>query len=154
MPSRKSFPAPVRPGKKLRVAAGYQVFISHSSFDKWIAQQLAKEMAALGVKTWLDEKDLAGGDILVQKILKGIQACQEALVLVSPKSLESQWVAFEIGAARSRKKRVTPVLINVPPEALKVAVDLKAIDLNDLDKFLAQLKERSRQQKSRQQRKG
>lgn len=48
---------------------------------------MVEKIEALGAECWLDEKDLAGGDV-------------EALILVSPNSVKSKWVPFEIGGLR------------------------------------------------------
>lgn len=69
---------------------------------------MAEKIESLGAESWLDEKDLAGGDVIVDDIIRGIDACQEVIVLVSPNSVKSQWVPFEIGGARAQHKRVTP----------------------------------------------
>jgi hypothetical protein len=80
----------------------YTVFISHSSHDLWIANQIAK-------------------------LVKG--------------------VAFEIGAVAVQRKRVTPVLNNVSLEAMAPMKGVKAIDLNEFDDFLGQLKGRINRRK-------
>jgi hypothetical protein len=123
-------------------AEPYKVFISHSSSEKWIARQIAKEIGALGVETWLDEKDIKGGDVWPDKIMQGIDACNEGLVLVSAKSAKSWWVAYEIGGLRAQRKIVTPVLNDVKIETLPSIKDVQAIDLNEFEKFLEQLKAR------------
>ena len=132
----------MRQNAKPRQRAKYVVFISHSSRDNWIAGVMAEKIQALGMHTWLDEKDLEGGDVLVEKIIQGIAACDEEIVLVSAHSAQSQWVAFEIGAVRAQHKRVTPVLNGVNPEAIAPMRDVKAIDLNAFAEYLAQLKKR------------
>ena len=103
---------------------------------------IAEKIQALGADCWIDEKDLTGGDIIVEDIIKGIDACHEAIVLISPNSVKSQWVSFEIGGVRAQHKRVTPVLNNVKPQQMAPMQDIKGIDLNKLDQFLAQLKKR------------
>jgi hypothetical protein len=120
----------------------YLVFISHSSNDLWIATVIAEKIEALGAKCWLDEKDLEGGNIIAADIIRGIDACNEALVLISPNSVRSQWVAFEIGGVRAQHKRVTPILNGVNPEDMAPMKDIKGIDLNKFDQFLTQLKKR------------
>lgn len=128
----------------------YVVFLSHSSLDTWIASVIAEKIQALGADCWIDEKDLTGGDVIVEDIIKGIDACHEAIVLISPNSVKSQWVSFEIGGVRAQHKRVTPVLNNVKPQQMAPMQDIKGIDLNKLDQFLAQLKKRiSRWQRDR-----
>ena len=76
------------------------------------------------------------------RIIRGIDACQEAIVLISPNSVNSQWVSFEIGGVRAQHKRVTPILNNVRPDDMAPMKDIKSIDLNKFELFLAQLKRR------------
>jgi hypothetical protein len=127
---------------KRRRGGNYIVFISHSSYDRWIAQVMAEKIEGAGADCWLDEKDLEGGGVIVEDIIRGIDACNEAIVLISPQSVQSQWVAFEIGGVRAQHKRVTPILNNVTPEEMAPMRDIKGVDLNRFDQFLAQLKRR------------
>jgi hypothetical protein len=127
---------------KARKRSNYVVFISYSSLDKWIATVTAEKIQAIGAQSWLDEKDLAGGDIIAGEILRGIDACHEAIVLISPNSVKSQWVPFEIGGARAQHKRVTPILNNVKAQQMAPMQDIHGVDLNSFDRFLAQLKRR------------
>src|ERR1700694_2000765 len=91
----------------------YLVFISHSSLDAWIAREMVEKIEALGAECWLDDKDLAGGDACGADIILGIVAGNEGGGLLSPNSVHSPWVCFEIGGARAQHKRVTPILNNV-----------------------------------------
>jgi len=120
----------------------YVVFVSHSSHDEFIASVIAEKIEVLGAKPWLDKLDLEGGDIVLDRIIKGIDECREAVVLVSPVSVDSQWVLFEIGAVHGQHKRVTPILNGVNHDALKPLKGVKSIELNDFKKFLDELQER------------
>jgi hypothetical protein len=117
--------------------AVYTVFISHSSKENWIVQQISKEIKALGAETWLDMKDLRGGDEIRRSIKRGIRASQEAVVLLSAYSVTSQWVIYEVGIADGQRKRITPILNNIAHDAPLQGI--KAIDLNDFDNFLKEL---------------
>jgi len=132
--------------RKLRQPRGkrrqYLVFISHSSSDRWIAQVIAEKIGELGATCWFDEKDLEGGDVVVAEIIRGIDACDEALVLISPPSVHSQWVAFEIGGVMAQHKRVTPILNNVTSDEMAPMKDIKGLELNRIDRFLVQLNSR------------
>jgi hypothetical protein len=132
--------------KKQAAISPYVVFISHSSYDLWIATVIAEKVEAVGALCWLDEKDLEGGDVIAADIIRGIDACHEAIVLISPNSVKSQWVAFEIGGVRAQHKRVTPILNNVNPEDMAPLKDVKAIELNKFEHFIAQLQKRIEQQ--------
>lgn len=118
------------------------MFISYSSRDAFIASVMKERVESLGAEVWLDSKDVEGGDIVSDTVRRGIEACDEAIVLVSPSSRESQWVLFEIGAIWGRKKRVTPILMYVGSDAIKPMRDVKAFDINDFDLFQEQLKGR------------
>src|SRR2546423_645945 len=96
--------------RKSAESSAYTIFISHSSKEKWIAGQISKEITALGAKTWLDLKDLHGGDEMRRSIRRGIRASHEAIVLLSANSITSQWVIYEVGIADGQGKRITPVL--------------------------------------------
>ena len=120
----------------------YLVFISHSSLDAWIARVVVEKIEALGAECRLDEKDLAGGDVIVEDIIRGINTCDEAVILISPNSVKSKWVPFEIGGLRQLEKHVTPIFNNVKPQQMEPLKDIKGIDLNNFEQFLAQLKRR------------
>jgi len=53
-------------------------------------------------------------------------------------------VVFEIGAVWGQHKRITPILNNVSYEAIAPLKEVKAVDLNDFDRFLAELEKRIR----------
>jgi TIR domain len=103
---------------------------------------MAEKVSALGAVAWLDIKDLEGGDLISAKIREGLDACQEAVVLISPKSEGSRWVVFEIGAVWGQHKRITPILNNVSLDAIAPLKEVKAVDLNDFDRFLSELEKR------------
>jgi hypothetical protein len=117
----------------------YRVFISHSSKDLFIARQVAKEIRSIGVKTWLDDNNLEAGGILVKDVLDGIKGSNEAVVLLSSDSVQSQWVNAEIGAILALDKRLTPLLINVDHNASQLIKDRLAIHVNEFEKYLDQL---------------
>jgi hypothetical protein len=127
----------------------YVVFVSHSSEDEWIAEVIAEKIKAVGGKPWLDKMDLEGGDDILDRMIKGIDSCAEGIVLVSPASVGSQWVLFEIGAVRGQHKRMTPILNGVKYDAVKPLSGVKAIELNQFKSFLNQLRKRIKKSKER-----
>lgn len=128
--------------KRLR----YTVFISHSSKDIWIAQQIAKNIEGSGADYILDKRDFEGGKKILNEIIKGVRESQEVLVLLSPNSKAAKWVIFEVGAASLGRRHLTPVLYSVEPkdQDLEIIADLISIDLNsEFDqKYLSDLKKR------------
>ena len=67
------------------------VFISHSEKDRWIARQMAALIEGRGrehgIKTFLDEKDIEGGESIPDSIRKNIQEFREFLVFLSRYSI-------------------------------------------------------------------
>lgn len=139
--------------RKSAESSAYTVFISHSSKEKWIAGQISKEIRSLGAETWLDLKDLRGGDEIRRSIKRGIRASQEAVVLLSSHSITSQWVVYEVGIAVALGRRITPILNNLAPDvALAPLQGIKGVDLNDFDDFLVELAGRIKKRLSKPER--
>ncbi len=126
-------------------SAEYLVFISHSSEDQWIARQMARLIEERDLRTFFDEKDFQGGDLISESIKKKIQECDELLVLLSPHSSESDWVKYEIGAAWVLSKRIVAIVYYVSPEQMPdELVQRKVIDLNAFDDYLEELAKRTK----------
>lgn len=106
------------------------MFISHSSRDGFVAGVLAEKVQGSGAKVWLDAKDLAGGSPILETVMETVDKCQEAVVLVSPQSVNSQWVLVEIGAFLGQHKRVTQVLNHVDHTAIAPIQGVRAIELD------------------------
>jgi len=95
-----------------------------------------------GCSVWLDVMSLEGGQEILRTIKEAIEDANEALVLVSPQSLKSQWVSVEIGMAEVLGVRITPILNHVEHTDSAPLVSRKAYDLNDFDKFLSEVRDR------------
>lgn len=88
-----------------------QVFISYSRKDINFVRRLAADLEDAGFNVWWDVSDLKGGDDWVRFIPSAIQASQYFVVLLSPDSLQSEWVAKEYSYALRLRKRVIPAMI-------------------------------------------
>jgi hypothetical protein len=101
----------------------FSVFVSHSSTDTAIASRLAMGLEAVGYRSWYDKWDLKAGDSIVDRIQTALSACDVLLVVLSPRSVGSEWVHRELNAALMRELSghsvvVIPVLIedcDIPP---------------------------------------
>lgn len=138
-----------RVARKRTTGKRYTVFISHSTKDRWIARQISQEIERrgrrFGVETFLDEKDIQGGDSFSDTIFPSIHNCKEFLVLMSPSSVTRGWVLMEIGAALGFRKRVVALMLNVEFNQLPdPIISNKAMELNDFDQYLDQLIDRVR----------
>jgi len=92
-----------------------KVFLSHSHADKKIVNKLKIDLEDNGIKTWYDERDMNIGDIVNEKITEGINQSDCFLIVISPNSIKSDWVKYELNEAYhvyiTEKKRILPVLI-------------------------------------------
>jgi hypothetical protein len=121
-----------------------KVFISHSSTDKWIARQIATELEARGIDAFLDEKDIQTGDSIEDAVGAHLASSDELLMLLTPASLGSSWVLIEIGGAKALGKRLVPILHHVGPNELPAPLaGGLARDLNDIDRYYAEVEARS-----------
>ena len=92
------------------MSTDYQVFISHSSRDTWVARQLSGIIQGFGATTFLDEADIEYGDDFEDKILEAARASHELLVLLTPWALARPYIWLEIGAIWGMGRRVVGVL--------------------------------------------
>jgi hypothetical protein len=95
-----------------------KVFISYSSVDEALAREIQSTLEQIGVAIFLDKKDIAWGDDILDQVATGLSNSSAVVVIISPASLKSQWVPFEVGHAMALGKKVLPFLahpsIDVP----------------------------------------
>src|SRR5437764_14322623 len=106
-----------------------QLFVSHSSLDKALATAFVNLTLTVfdGVRranvlcTAVDGHKLAfgdvPGDVLSRKLKTSLVVC-----LLTPNSMKSPWVLFELGAAWGLSKRVMPILVGLTPAELPAAL--------------------------------
>ena len=99
--------------------------------------------AAGGVTTFLDERDIKVGDSIPESIRANIQQCNEFLVLLTKNSINRPWVLIEISAAWGHNKRIIAIIGKVAPEEMpEIMLPYKAVDLNDLEEYIKQVRDR------------
>jgi len=89
-----------------------QLFISYSHEDKMIVGEIVKRLEDLEIKVFLDEKSIPWGEVIPETVGKALDNCVAILVVVSPDSVKSQWVAFETAFALCKEIPVLPLLTN------------------------------------------
>ena len=120
-----------------------KVFISHSSRDKWAARRISDDLNKLGVNTFLDEKDIETGESIDESISAHLKECDECLILLSPSSLNSQWVLIEIGGAKALGKRLVPILLHIGVNDMPSPISKHlARDINEIEKYYEEVQSR------------
>lgn len=124
------------------------VFISHKKEDADFARHLSDYVMERGINVYFDENDpilakehKSPGEV-VNAIKKGLEKSTHMIIVLSKKTLESNWVPWEVGFASAKDKeyrllRLNDVLGEVP-EFYKVAKILN--DYEDLNNYLASMK--------------
>ena len=101
------------------------VFISHASADDDFVRELRIKLELSGVAVWVDSRNLRGGDQLRPEIEQAIRTAKHFLVVISPNTINSDWVFDEIVVAEQVQKdnkdfRAIPLMLSgITPKALK-----------------------------------
>lgn len=88
-----------------------RIFISYSRKDIDFARKLAGDLETAGYDVWWDITDLRGGDDWVRNIPEAIKTSQYFIVVLTPNSIESEWVRKEYTQALSLRKKIIPIML-------------------------------------------
>ncbi len=109
LPSRSS--AAAAPGKLITYLPSllnqpiqfYSCFISYSTQDQPFADRLYADLQNKGVRCWFAPHDMAPGQKIHEQIDEAIRLHDKLLLILSPHSMNSEWVKTEIRKARKRE---------------------------------------------------
>lgn len=80
------------------------IFLCHTSADKPFVRKLKKSLEQQGVEqVWLDDSEIDIGDSLIKKIEEGIKKSKYFGIILSPRSINSNWVKKELEIAFNRE---------------------------------------------------
>src|SRR5687767_9774859 len=88
-----------------------QIFISYSRKDMSFVRKLAGDLEKAGYDVWWDLTDLRGGDDWVRVIPAAIESSQHFIIVLSPNSIESEWVRKEYTQALSLRRKIIPIML-------------------------------------------
>jgi hypothetical protein len=73
-----------------------KAFISHSSIDKPFVERLATDLRTRGkIDAWFDKWEILPGDRIPEKLEEGLSNASIFVLVLSPESVNSQWVSYE-----------------------------------------------------------
>jgi hypothetical protein len=125
-----------------------KVFVSHGSYDSWIARQMATCIGEAGAEVLIDAYDLESGDDVTERLSGLLAQASELVVLFTPYSQNRAWVWMEVGVMRLNRKRVVPIFYGMTKRDLAVSggdgalAGLVERQLNEFDHYLVELKAR------------
>ena len=101
-----------------------RIFISHATKNDAIVKKLREILELQGDLTWVDSRELTGGDDLKAKIESGIRNATHFLVLISIDALSSEWVQREVRIAleEAQKRGVGYKVISVVLPGVKAGI--------------------------------
>ena len=83
----------------------YSCFISYSSKDEEFARRVHNDMQAAGVRCWFAPHDIQAGKKIHKQIDDAIRVYDKLLLILSPNSMNSNWVGSEIIRAKKKEDR-------------------------------------------------
>ncbi|MFH1373850.1 MAG: toll/interleukin-1 receptor domain-containing protein [bacterium] len=114
------------------------VFISYSHVDSETADSVAHVLDELGIEYFRDVKHIEWGRPIGAEVREALEVCVSVLVILSPASLKSQWVSYEVGFGRALHKRVLPFLTHPSLDVPGYMSDLRRLSsIDDMREYLA-----------------
>jgi len=93
----------------------FDIFISYSSKDKLLADQVVSHIEEAGFSCWIAPRNIEGGAEYSEIIEKAILECKIFLLIFSEDSEKSPWVKSELNIAFSENKYLLPYKIDATP---------------------------------------
>jgi hypothetical protein len=110
------------------------IFISHSSVDRVVSDEVKSALARLGFeRVFLDFDKATGigaGDNWEKRLYEELSRCHAVLLVLTPAWLASKWCFVELAQARALGKMVLPVRC-APLGGQFVLPEVQAVDLVD-----------------------
>ena len=130
----------------LNMTGTKNIFLCHSSADKYFVRRVNSDFVLLGHRTWMDEFEIKVGDSIIEKINDGITEAGYLILFLSKNSISSSWVSREWNSTLARQitaknVKILPALIE-DCEIPSIISDLKYADFRQsykagLDELIA-----------------
>ena len=103
------------------------VFMSYSHIDANMANELGSAIDDAGITYFRDVKEINWGDRIDTAVQTALEDSNALLVIVSPASLKSQWVPYEIGYFSALRRPILPYLTHPSLELPSYISNLKHV---------------------------
>jgi len=107
-----------------------QVFLSHASADKPLAEAVRTQLKKCGFTVWSDEPSRPG-DSIAELIVSGINSSDAFVVILGESTPTRQWISLEIGAAVASGRPIVPVLAHRDASVPFLLRGVQYLDLSD-----------------------
>ena len=121
---------------------GYDAFISHNHADKALARELAERLSKVDfhgrpLRPWLDEQFLDPGDLKQEaELTTALDRSRRFLLVLSPASVASKWVEFELEYfLRNGRPEEVVLLLKAQCESPPILGNAKPLDFTQVAQF-------------------
>jgi len=83
----------------LEIRKPKMAFISYSSLDREIAEEVKEELKKANIKVWIDKDNISLGSEYTEEIYYAIKKASHFIVIITPNSLKSKHVLREVALA-------------------------------------------------------
>lgn len=89
------------------------IFISFSHINMEYAKVIVDKLKKINVQPYKYDERIKFGDNIADNVKENLNNCSEMCLILTPESIDSQWVAAEYGAMWAMGKTVIPILIGL-----------------------------------------
>ena len=115
-------------------------FVSYAHEDSALVDQICERLSSAGLQFFRDTKDISWGGRISSDVQQALERAGGVVVVVSPASVKSQWVPYEIGYATALRKPILPFLTHPSIDLPGYLADLRSIsDLDAIGTFIGQV---------------
>jgi hypothetical protein len=114
----------------------YDLFLSHNRVQKDWVRDVAKQLRKLGLQVFFDEDTVRPGEPIVTSLERGLMSSRRVLLILSPSSVKSRWVAMERIVTQTEdpnalKSKLIPVQLE-PVTRQRIPAAVRALNIIDL----------------------
>ena len=96
-----------------RCKLDYDVFVSYSARDSELADEIVSLLQKKKLRVFIARKSIEAGEVWTKRLKAALQSSRSVLLLLTPNSLNSDWVKTELGASWVLDKKVIPVYMHI-----------------------------------------
>lgn len=126
-----------------------EVFISYSSKDEQYAEDVARQLQEKNILVFRAPTSVPGGARFKLEIRKALRECAGFFLLLTPNSLDNEWVKLEYSAAYVLEKHIVPILLNIERDSLQFPLnEFQAVEFFELPRVIDEFKSRPKTRSS------
>ena len=104
----------------------YDIFLSYPPEDRDWVKRLAIALTEQGLHVWYDEIEIKPGDMLLDRMEKGLRESTYMVIVITLEAVHSNWQAVELGAALALQKPLIPIVAeDVPSKDIPGPIKLR-----------------------------